>query len=138
MSKYQWQGEPVKVVFGNCMVKADKDMPLWWYNFECYPDGIACIPAIKITTKHGGEFILANHFGIGVHKLLNGGWPNYTHFSLDGKFSTKPQLRLVEFDEEGYADHEARRDKWQQENYPEEYSKMKALKDIATKRFVAR
>jgi hypothetical protein len=130
MSKYQWQGELVKVEFGNCIVRENKENPLCWYNYECHPNanGLACIPAIKITTKDGDSFMLANHFGIGIHKLRNGGWPNYRHFSLDGKFSTKPRLKYTEFNLEGFERYEAERNKWQQKNYPEEWKKLQAIR----------
>lgn len=129
MSKYKWQGEPVKVEIGNCAVRTNEEKPLWWYNFECYPSGKAFLPAIRITTKDGDSFMIANHFGIGVHKLINGGWPNYTHFSIDGSFSTGIIARITEFDLEGYKAHEAERVKWQQENYPEYWAKLQCLRD---------
>jgi hypothetical protein len=131
--KYQWQGEKIKVRFGNCIVTEKKDRPLYWWNYECHPEGKACIPAIEITTQHGNTFMIANHFGIGVHKLINGGWPNYTHFSLEGKFSTKPQLKYSEFDLDGYSHYEADREIWQAINYPEEYRKMKAIREAGRK-----
>lgn len=129
-AKYQWHGEPVKVKFGNCIVKENKDKPLYWYNFECYPEGKACIPALKVTTKNGQSFMISNHFGIGVYKLLKGGWPDTSHFSLDGKFNTKPQLKITEFDPDGYANYEAEREKWQNEHYPEEYKKILSLRKM--------
>ena len=98
--KYKWQGEPVKVTFGNCIVIENKEKPLWWWNYECNEgsaslDGKAVIPSLKIKTKEGNEFMIANHFGIGIHKLLNGGWPSHAHFSVDGEFDTKISLKIV-------------------------------------------
>ena len=132
MGKYQWQGENIKIKFGNCIVEENKEKPLYWYNYECslQHDGKACIPAIQITTKEGQVFVIANHFGIGVHKLINGGWPNYTHFSLNGKFSTNPQLRYGEFDLDNYSVYEAEREKWQKKTSPEEYKKILALRKM--------
>lgn len=153
MSKYQWQGEPVKIELGQVILKENKDKPLYWYNFECnmrlnlnneyeyhhssnnYKIGIC--DAVKIIHSNG-EFIIANHFGIGIHKLLNGGWPNYQHFSLDGKFeatSWKENIHLKKFDELGFSKHEAARRKWQKENYPEEFEKMENLKSAMRTQF---
>lgn len=145
MSKYQWQGEPVKILLGHCKVKTNKDKPLWWYNFECeiqenengyYVEkrtdfkGLAFIEAVKVIHSNG-EFIIANHYGIGVHKLINGGWPNYQHFSLDGEFEElnwKETIHLLKFDEEAFSKHEAERRKWQKENFPIEFEKMEQLR----------
>lgn len=130
-NKYKWHGKPVKTTFGNCIVRTDKDRPLCWYNYECAENGMACIPAIRVETKEGQSFTIANHFGIGVYKLMKGGWPDCTHFSLEGEFSTIPQLKISEFDADGYAQHEAERNKWQERHFPEEYKKMRAILEIA-------
>jgi len=148
MNKYQWQGEPVKVEFGEVLVTENKDKPLFWYNFECYyrlnlndeyeyiycssNKRIGICDAVKVIHSTG-EFIIANHFGIGVHKLLNGGWPNYQHFSLNGDFqatSWKEHLHLKKFDELGFSKHEAARRNWQKQTYPIEFEKMKNLRSV--------
>lgn len=132
--KYCWQGETVKVEFGMCSVKASKEKPLWWYNYECElnaPALQAIIPAVRVTVQSGEQFCIANHYGIGVHKLLRGGWPDCAHFSLPVE-SFEPSKRrcyqLKEFDELGYSRHEAERRKWQKETYPEEFEKVEALR----------
>lgn len=130
--KYQWHGEPVQVEFGNCVVKDNKDKPLWWWNYECAmerPSGMACIPVVRITDNTGYSFMIANHDGIGVHKLLNGGWPGHQHFTVSGKFSSTPELKYDSFDEVAFAEHEAARDKWQKETYPEEWEKNQQLRN---------
>ena len=74
--KYFWQGKSVKVQFGYCKVQENKERPLWWYNYECFlskSKKCTIIEAIKIEGKE--PFVIANHFGIGVYKLMNGGWP---------------------------------------------------------------
>lgn len=134
MGKYQWQGEPVKIKYGSCIVKENKEKPLFWYNYECYPDGLACVPCIEVTTKDGYTFMIANHFGIGIHKLINGGWPSHQHFSVEGKFSTKPQLRYSEFDLESFEEHEAARNNWQKKHYPKEWEKKQALLKMIVRR----
>lgn len=140
----KWQGEPIIARFGFSIVKENKDKPMWWYNFECnvhqnsYDEyipsygmmGIAAIPAIEVT-QHEQTFVIANHFGIGWHKLINGGSPTYSHFSItDGKFSQDNGKEWVfkEFDEEGFVKHESERSKWQKENFPEEWQNVQALK----------
>jgi len=133
MSKYQWQGEPVKVEHGYCMVKTNKDKPLWWYNYECRKNGSAAIFALKVTTKDGYSFIISNEYGIGSHKLKNGGWPSYRHFSLDGTFHTNMKSKQTTLDLEGFQQHEAEREKWFKENYPIEYEEIDALKRIVTR-----
>lgn len=139
-NNYQWQGEKVKVTFGCCKVKENIEKPLYWYNYECLWDDYhnkdkrgefkgAFIPAIKV--KHEDyEFVISNHFGVGVHKLINGGWPNYRHYSLplDG-FIGKDSLTIDEqimyitreFDMASFQDHEDKRSKWQKIHYPNEF-----------------
>lgn len=138
----QWQGEPIETRFGYVMIKENKNKPLYWYNFECNTrvnhnkkyvpnyglSGIALIEAIEI--KQGdSKFVISNHFGIGVSKLLKGGWPNHTHFSLDGEFTQDNNFAIYDFDEIGYSNHEAERNKWQKENYPVEFKKLEDFKN---------
>lgn len=134
MNKLQWQGDPVKTKFGYCNVSENKEKNLWWYNFECNEDvilqGVAAIPAIEVT--YGNQkFCIANHFGIGYHKLIHGGWPNYSHFSLpdDGFVEDHhSEFNIHKFDLEGYEQHEAERRKWQKQQFPEEFEKMERLR----------
>ena len=133
---YRWHGEPVKVVFGSCIIQENKEKPLYWYNYECYPDGVACVPCLKVTSEDGYSFLISNHHGIGVNKLLKGGWPDQTHFSLDGgDFSTSPRQKYETFDLDGFEEHERKRREWQKLHFPEEYEKMEAFKN-AIKGFV--
>lgn len=144
--KYQWHGEGVKTEFGYCLVSENKDKPLWWYNFECNwddynlcdrrysDDKIAHIPAIKITYDDQ-VFCIANHFGIGVHKLINGGWPSHRHFSLPvegfNDSLTIPEKQMYcpkQFDLEGFEAHESERKKWQKRTYPIEFEKLEAMR----------
>lgn len=134
-SKYQWQGEPVKVRFGYVTVVNREDKPLYWYNYECNTDGNygeADIPAIEVT-YHDQVFFIANHFGIGAHKLKHGGWPNYMHFSLFGHFKEETIPELLngkrQLNEEKFAEHESNRRKWQKYNFPEEFEKNEHLKE---------
>ena len=135
--KYQWQGEPVKVYFGNCVISTNKEKPLYWYNYECIQisiNGSYNFPAILVEC-HDQKFVLSNHYGIGVHKLLRGGWPNMTHFSLDeGKFRfNEDDYKIEEFDEKGYLEYEKARSEWQKWAYPEEYEKTQQLLKMAAK-----
>ena len=132
--KYQWQGEPVRVEFGLCKVKANKNKPLWWYNYECElnaPALQAILPAVRITMPSEEQFCIANHYGVGVHKLLLGGWPDCAHFSLPLEAfepSRKKFYQWKDFDEFEYSKHEAKRRQWRKENYPEEFEKVEALR----------
>lgn len=128
--KYFWQGEPIKTDFGFVIVNEAVDKPLYWYNYEVLNN--ITIPAIKCTAKDGYEFIIANHHGIGAHKLMNGGWPSHTHFSLpnDAKFEGKEELGVFrvdfyinKFDELAYSKHESDRNNWQRLRYPAEFQK---------------
>ena len=126
----KWQGEPVNVYFGSCTVSADKGKPLMWYNFECLQfsmDGFYNFPAILI--EYGKEhFVLANHFGVGIAKLLAGGWPEHRHFSLPtDKFKQNDDYIITEFKRDDFEEHELDRKAWQKENYPEEYAKLQQL-----------
>lgn len=146
--KYFWNGEPVKTDFGVAYQPENTERPLYWYNYECNwnttlnkpiygTKKVAAIPAIKITTKQGDVFFIANHFGIGANKLMKGGTMRQTHFSLDGnvKFIGAEELGILrneysirKFDEEGFAEHEARRERWQKENFPEEFERMEMFR----------
>lgn len=147
-SKYQWYGLPVKVKHGFVTQRENTEKPMYWYNFECYnnqmidgrfepnhepdPDGLkhAYIPAIEIT-QGNQTFVIANHCGIGVSKLLKGGWPNHAHFSLDGKFEEAWDwtAKITKFDLEAFEYHESERRKWQKATYPEEFAKMERLRE---------
>jgi len=148
-NKYQWQGQLVSVRFGYVFQHENSEKPLYWYNFECYnnqqldgsfkpnhftgDDGklFALIPAVEVKASNGYTFLLANHFGIGVNKLLKGGWPNSAHFSLDGDFTEnhEPYFKFTDFDLEGYEKWESNRYKWQKKTYPEEFKIMESLRE---------
>ena len=150
-AKYFWQGEPVRIEFGAAYPEENKEKPLFWYNYECNCDFLqdkpiydthkfCMLPAIKIYYKDQKPFIISNHFGIGVNKLLKGGSPRHTHFSFadNVKFETideleswvlKQSFKITEFDEEGFSNYEAKRNKWQKENFPEEYEEMEKFKN---------
>ncbi len=145
---YQWQGEDVSVSFGYVYQNENLDKPSYWYNFECnntreldgtykpntilHTNGkrVALLPAVQVSYKSEKPFLIANHYGIGVHKLINGGWPNYAHFSLNGEFVTDaaPYFEIRQFDIRGYETHEAARKAWQKKTYPNEFAKSEALR----------
>lgn len=136
MSKYKWQGEPVKTVFGHSYVDMNEEKPLFWYNFECQgATRGACLPTVQITTKGGEVFYIANHYGIGAHKLSKGGWPNMPHFSIskDCKFEPDrtPPFGMRKLDLEGYEAHEKERDNWRRLAHPEDYKRIEALREAA-------
>lgn len=140
-SVYQWQGEPVKVVFGYCEVITNNEKPLYWYNYECdlnhYFKGKALIPAIKIITNDDYSFVIANHFGIGISKLKKGGWSNHTHFSLETetfKEDSHRAFNLRKFDHELYSEYERNREIWQKGNFTEEYERIKSLRNLIIKK----
>lgn len=148
MSAYQWQGTPCLVRFGYVTQQENTEKPLYWYNFECntheqldgsfapehmvFSNGrhFACIPAIEVT-QGKSIFLLANHYGIGVSKLIKGGWPYHTHFSLDGEFKEDdaPYYAYKEFDLEEYERHESARKDWQRKVYPKEFSDMEKFRE---------
>lgn len=139
--KYQWQGEFVKVRHGSCAIKENTEKPLFWYNYEClnainydhkdessYSEE-ATLHAIQVD-YHGSIFTISNHFGIGYHKLINGGLPNFSHFSLPNEtFHEQSEWNIRNFDLQGYEKHEAERRLWQKKNYPIEYQKMEDFKN---------
>lgn len=150
--KYLWQGEPVSVKYGYVVQCENKEKVMFWYNFECNTkqplngyrepdhmvmdngDHFSLIPAIEVTYQDQ-TFTLANHYGIGISKLLKGGWPNHAHFSLMGEFkeSNEPWFKITSFDLEGYEKHESDRRNWQKKEYPEQFEKMEALRRGAQK-----
>jgi hypothetical protein len=147
-NKYQWQGEPVTVRFGYVNQQENLEKPMYWYNFECCTkeeiDGsfrdehmvkangkhFALIPAVEVESQSGYKFLLANHFGIAVSKLIKGGWPNHAHFSLDGEFSENkaPYYAFKKFDLAGYENHENERRKWQKKTFPQEFERMEQFR----------
>lgn len=132
--EYKWQGEKVVTKFGYSIVTADKGRPLCWYNYECdinaYGNGTAKIPAIQIS--YGNiTFVIANHFGNGVYKLIHGGWPDSSHMSLpDESFieCDEEWCNIKEFDMVALSDHEKKRMYWQKVHAPEEYAKMEEMR----------
>ena len=150
---YQWQGENVSARFGYVIQNENVEKPMCWYNFECYTseqlDGrfkdnhfvranglhFALIPAIEVEAKNGYRFLLSNHYGIGVSKLLKGGWPNHAHFSLSGEFheDNAPYYAIKEFDLDGYEAHESARRNWQKKNYPVEFERVEMLRSMITR-----
>lgn len=138
---YQWQGVPVEVRFGTVRVEVEKDKPLYWYNFEILEMRTSRVTALEVTYQEPGSdskqvFCISNHFGVGVHKLEAGGWPNKQHFSLPKDFTeytaeewTEYEQIPTSFDPLGFANHEFKRDEWQKKNYPEEYGNRQALID---------
>ena len=128
---YKWHGEDVKVKFGFCIAKQNKEKHLYWYNYECLSNNgeLNFIPSIQITSKDGKVWTIANHFGIGVYKLEMGGWPNCTHFSLENEwFSNNWNMTIRKFDLDGYSEYESNRDKWRKENYTKEYNELEAFR----------
>lgn len=126
--KYFWQGEQIKTEFGCCMVKTNKEKPLWWYNWNCRDEGHAFIDAIKITTKGGESFCISNEYGYGVHKLINGGWPNFGHASLPiEEFEMLKHKYHTQFDHELWVRDESMRRRWQEANFPVEFEKSESL-----------
>lgn len=141
-TQYQWHGEPVSVEFGFCMVTKNEEKPMYWYNYlvSISPEGkFATIPAIKITTKDGYSFCIANHHAYGIHKLIEGGWPNHGHSSLPlESFTEDNGWKFTEFDEKGLIAFQKAQDKWQEKNFPELHKKMEAAKKIANRSFFNR
>lgn len=139
MGRYKWQGEPCAYEFGYVAVTYNEEKPLYWYNYEVYlGKGRAIIPAIRVT--YGEEvFVISNHHGIGAHKLRNGGWPNYRHFSLPGD-TFKASASIVEIHDkklqlEDFEAQEANRRAWQKKEYPVEFERLEKLRlSIAKKR----
>lgn len=138
-NRYCWHGEPVKTKFGYCHIKEDTERPLFWYNFECSMNrtiGHALISAIEVTTNCHQRFCIANHFGIGVNKLIKGGWPDCTHFSLPADTFQQDDLQIFnirKFDEEEFSKYEAERRKWQKKNYPVEFEESEILRRMIIK-----
>jgi hypothetical protein len=136
-----WHGKPVKTEFGSCLVKENTEKILCWYNYEACKNSVlgALIPAIRVTTESGYSFVIANHFGIGWLKLKRGGWPGTTHFSLpEDSFQPEKMIEynIRKFDEQGWSEHEAARERWFKEQYShtEEWKQSQALKKLIQKR----
>ena len=146
---YKWQGQNVKVVFGYSTVTRNDEKPLYWYNYEVNlsEDDEVKIPAIKITTKEGDSFVLANHFGIGTFKLRSGGWPDKTHHSLPKdsfQLSNRAEYttNVRNFNQGAYSRFEELRRKWFEKNIPagweDEFEKIEGLRSLIKKGFQAR
>lgn len=139
MSKYNWQGEPVQVEFGHFHAKPDETRPLAWYNFECETDparystdGSCAIDAIRFTYRDQ-VIIIANHFGIGEHKLRHGGWPSHRHFSFGaGKFVPLGfKFEYGRLNELEFSEHEAKREAWMRRTDPKEFERIQLLRQAS-------
>lgn len=130
---YKWQGIPVKVKFGTVRVTEMPGKPLYWYNYEVLGLGIKNLPAVQIEYQESKGapkqiFCIANHFGIGVRKLEDGGYPNLTHLSLPNDFTeysadewATEKFKALTEDMPAFREHEKARDKWQAKKYPVEH-----------------
>jgi hypothetical protein len=131
LETYSWQGTKVHIDFGYCEVKHNDKNAIWWTNYECslQSDGIAIIPAVRVN-YNGNSFVLSNHFGIAIHKLQNGGWPNMQHFSLsDAAFTCTNNsfYNIKQFNEFQFKVREKQRREWQRKTHPKEFAQMEAL-----------
>lgn len=136
--RYQWQGEDVDVVFGYCLVTENKEKPMYWYNYNVFRNGQkpTKIRAIKVDTSDGQSFCLSNDYGEGVHKVENGGYPNIPHFSLPlDAFVESDDFRhkRLLFDRYGSKQEELDRRQYFRANYPEEFKKAEALRNMILK-----
>lgn len=139
-SNYQWQGETVEVEFGFCVVKTNKELPMFWYNYECRETGMHLCEAIRITSNYGSSFTISNRFGYGITKLKKGGWPDHGHSSLPEETFEKSNLdcyRLTDFDLERWEERNIAADKWFQYNHPYEFKKLKAAMEVARSGVIA-
>ena len=133
---YQWQGIDVSVEFGYASLIENKRKPLLWYHYEVQT-GKVPLPAILVHYRpgtNGHSFVIANHHGIGVAKLMSGGWPDLPHFSVPAdSFTPDDQYARLEFDGEAYQAHETARRSWQEEKYghTDAWKKVQALRNIA-------
>ncbi|WP_420582065.1 hypothetical protein [Reichenbachiella sp.] len=137
MKNYQWQGEPVKVEFGCSTVQENKEKPLYWYNYLCDKGGgTAEIPSIRITSKSGESFVINNQCGIGVHKLINCGWPNMPHSSLpdEGFEENEIDYKFDQFNKDSYLFLKSKEEQWMKDKHPKEYAKLESLKQIINRR----
>ena len=133
--KYYWQGESVKIKFILAQVAPDLKNPIYWFNYECAlsENSTAKIPCVQVFYRDE-PFIIANHFGIGVHKMINGGWPNFPHHSIGDNEPFEPDENpILVFDKMGYKRHEESRDEWREKNYPAEYKRLSFLKSLLKK-----
>lgn len=141
MSNYKWQGEPVEVEFGYCVVFENKENPMYWYNYlvaispeSCSDGKFATIPAIKVITDHY-EFVIANHHAYGIHKLELGGWPNHGHSSLPiDSFTKSDNFKFTEFDSKGFSNFDKSKDNWFAKNHPEEFKRMEDLRNLINRK----
>lgn len=130
---YKWHGEPVTVKFGYFMPQTVKEKPLFWYNFEADTAPETPIPAVRVTTKSNESFVISNHCGIGVKKLMGGGWPDQQSFHVPKEWFVPDdgeRFTIVEFDGAMLAVQENRRRAWQERMHPDEFRQMEALRAI--------
>lgn len=149
--KYFWNWKPVKIEHVLVVVKEVKEHPLYWHNYECLtnnnPNGHHEFHAIEITTENGIKFIISNEYGIGINKCRKGG----TFYQYHAGFKEENIVKIkrtgdplpggrgelkvpkkYNLNEEGYVEQETARAKWQMENYPEEYEKLRQAREANT------
>ncbi len=130
----QWQGEDVNVVFGFCEVKENTEKPLYWYNYDI-AIGESKIPAIKVITNHDHEFVISNRHGVGIEKLVRGGWPNFPHASLELDDFQESNENHEEYNPEALNKRDREAEQWFENNFghTEDWKKSQALKEMILK-----
>lgn len=125
-----WQGVPVQVKYGYCIVEPDKEKPLYWWNYHCRETGICKLAAICVNCD-GYVFCIYNGHGIGWFKLSKGGWPDegHSHLPVD-TFTEDNSYEITEYDRLSFQRELYYTHKWRKENYPEEYKRVEALLEI--------
>lgn len=138
---FQWNGLLIEQArFGYVIQEPNNEKPLYWYNCEVdrqKKNGIepCVIPAIEILAKDEKEpFCIANIAGVGIMKLEAGGMWTHQHLSLDGKFYEDEAFAIYEYDKIAFGLYITALEAWQETNYPDEFAKMKAMKQSFEKK----
>ncbi len=136
MSKYQWQGQNVTVKHGYASIKKS-EAPLMWWNYEVSLSSIsktAIVPAIQVTVPAWQDeqeqvFIIANHHGVGEHKIKSGGHPNFAHYDVpDNAYFEEGIIgKIKKFSLDKYLQHEENRRQWQLKTHPKDMAKFAKL-----------
>lgn len=133
---FQWNGEKLKDVKFGYVRQVRNERPMYWYNWEIkkqkdlgiVPGDFAIIPAVQITTLTGDVFCIANIAGQAIQKMEAGGMWHHSHMSVEKDFTEDDEFAIYEYNHLNLHVYNTGLEKWQKENFPEDFAKLEALK----------
>lgn len=121
LDQYMWNGDHVTVRFGYVIAQVIEKYPLHWMNYEAVATGRDnLIPALEVLLPSGEVRLIANHYGVGIKKLLDNSMLVLMTIPNHLPFVEARQFTITDFDKRAFEEHEKSRIIWQRMNFPEE------------------